>query len=155
MADMDIEEAIREYLANVIHMSLGTSADNKPWVCEVHFAFDSELNLYFCSFPMTRHCQEINQNPHVSGAITMQHGMGEKPLGIYFEGRAEELELQEENDGGFRAYTGRFPERVDFDEEYKTLKGARLYKITVSDFYMFDARDSKPPKKHHLPWRTV
>ena len=134
-------------------MSLGTSVDNKPWVCEVHFAFDSELNLYFFSMPSTRHCQEIERNPKVAGAITVQHRMDEKPLGLYFEGMAEKVEAKEENDSGFQAYTGRFPDRADWvTKGYETPDGARLYKIAVADYYMFDARDSKPPQKYHLSW---
>lgn len=46
---MDIEKTIRNYFPQVIHMSLATCADNKPWICEVHYVFDNELNLYFRS----------------------------------------------------------------------------------------------------------
>ncbi|HLZ15367.1 MAG TPA: hypothetical protein VKQ34_05305 [Candidatus Saccharimonadales bacterium] len=38
--DLDIEQIIRDYLPDVVHMSLATCKDNKPWVCEVHFAYD-------------------------------------------------------------------------------------------------------------------
>jgi len=37
---MNIEQKIREYLPQVIHLSLATSSENKPWVGEVHFAYD-------------------------------------------------------------------------------------------------------------------
>lgn len=152
---MDLEQKIREYITNVIHMSLGTSVDNKPWVCEVHFAFDNGLNLYFCSLPKTRHCQEIEQNPHASGAITVQHEPSEKPLGIYFEGLAKKVEAYAEDEPGFLAYVSRFPKRLDFAKEYADAEGFRLYKVTVSDFYMFDARESHPPQKRHLTWRQT
>ena len=37
MNEEKIERIIREYLPQIIHMSLATVKDNKPWVCEVHF----------------------------------------------------------------------------------------------------------------------
>ncbi len=46
---MDVEKVIREYLPKVIHMSLATCVDNRPWVCEVHFVYDDDLNLYWRS----------------------------------------------------------------------------------------------------------
>ena len=75
----NVEQAIRDYLPQIIHMSLGTSRDNKPWVCEVHFAFDQELNLYFRSRTNSRHCLEIKDNPNVAGNIVTQHHGEEKP----------------------------------------------------------------------------
>jgi nitroimidazol reductase NimA-like FMN-containing flavoprotein (pyridoxamine 5'-phosphate oxidase superfamily) len=51
---MDVGKAIREYLPNIVHMSLGTCVDNQPWVCEVHFVYDDDLNLYWRSQPSRR-----------------------------------------------------------------------------------------------------
>jgi hypothetical protein len=75
----DIEKVIRDYLPEVIHMSLATCKDNKPWVCEVHFVYDNDLNLYFVSLPSTRHSSELRANPYVSGNIVKQFKLGEKP----------------------------------------------------------------------------
>src|SRR5438105_3492644 len=89
--NVDIERVIREYLPQMVHLSLGTSKDNKPWVCEVHFAYDEHLNLYFRSLKSRRHSQEIALNPNVAGNIVKQHAVGEYPRGVYFEGTAELL----------------------------------------------------------------
>lgn len=151
----EIEQLIRNYLPNIIHMSLGTCVDNKPWVCEVHYAYDQELNLYFNSLPSRRHSQEIIQNPHVSGNIVVQHGLGEKPQGVYFEGKAAIVEDPEEVETALREYGGRFTDRADFAKaELAKEDGGRFYKITVSDFYVFDVRgELNPPGKHHLKWK--
>lgn len=152
----EIEQLIRNYLPNIIHMSLGTCADNKPWVCEVHYAYDEDLNLYFNSLPSRRHSQEIAQNPHVSGNIVVQHGPGEKPQGVYFEGKAAVVEDPEEIEVALREYGMRFTDRADFAKaELAKPDGGRFYKITVSDFYAFDVRgELNPPGKHHLPWKV-
>ena len=92
MENAEIERIIREYIDQVVHMSLGTCVDNKPWVCEVHFAVDDELNIYFRSVKNNRHGQEILQNPHVAGNIITQHFKNQKIRGVYYEGTAELLE---------------------------------------------------------------
>ena len=133
-------------------MALATCADNKPWVCQVHFAHDDELNLYFSSNVHSRHCQEIAANPHVSGSITLHFGPTDKPQCIDFEGTAEIVADISEEDFGYKAYDGKFPGRINVVEFLKPENGGKLYKITVSDYYMIDATGTlNPPGKHHLP----
>lgn len=133
-------------------MSLATSVDNKPWACQLHFAYDDELNLYFCSNTATRHCTEIAKNPHVAGAISTQHEPGEKPRCVDFEGVAEMVTDITEDHPAYKAYNGRFPGRVSVVDYLKPENGGRIYKISVSDYFMFDARESKPAQKYHLAW---
>src|SRR5665213_3517468 len=105
---MDVDKVIREYLPTIIHMSLATSANNKPWVCEVHYVYDDDLNLYWRSTPARRHSLEISQNPNVAGSIVTQHAPGEKPRGVYFEGTAEQLADVDENHVAYKLYCERF-----------------------------------------------
>ncbi|MET0779495.1 MAG: pyridoxamine 5'-phosphate oxidase family protein [Candidatus Saccharimonadales bacterium] len=149
----NIEAIIRDYLGQVVHMSLGTCVDNKPWVCEVHFAYDDDLNLYWISLPDKRHSQEIAQNPHVAGNIVTQHALGAAPRGVYFEGTAEMLSGVDEKHPAYIAYSTRLKRGPEILEGAKDPADRQFYKITVSDFYLFDARESKPANKYHLPWR--
>ncbi|HSX05630.1 MAG TPA: pyridoxamine 5'-phosphate oxidase family protein [Candidatus Saccharimonadales bacterium] len=142
---MDVEQAIRDYLPTVIHMSLATCVDNKPWVCEVHFVYDNDLNLYWRSTPDRRHSQEIAKNPNVAGNIIEQHGESQKPRGLYFEGRAEQVAVTTEDDHVYKLFVERFgkgPEILDNPHNF--------YKVNVADWYLFDARDSDPAQKYHL-----
>lgn len=142
---MNVEKAIREYLPNILHMSLATCVNNKPWVCEVHFVYDDDLNLYWRSTPERRHSQEIAVNPHVAGNIVTQHGEGEKPRGLYFEGTAERLSGLTEESPEYQLFADRFglgPEILDSPHNF--------YKATVADWYVFDARESSPAQKYHL-----
>jgi uncharacterized protein YhbP (UPF0306 family) len=150
MQQPDIEQMIRAYLPDVVHLSLATAVGNKPWVCEVHFSYDTDLNLYFRSTTDRRHCQEIARNPQVAGNIVTQHIIGQKPRGVYFEGTAELLPIVEQTDEAFVSYCKRMgvgPEIL----EHAAKGGPRFYKITVSDYYVFDAREATPPQKYHLP----
>ncbi|HSX23712.1 MAG TPA: pyridoxamine 5'-phosphate oxidase family protein, partial [Candidatus Saccharimonadales bacterium] len=139
---IDVEQTIREYLPGVIHMSLATSAGNKPWVCEVHYAFDVELNLYFRSKPSRRHSQEIAQNPNVAGNIVEAHGLTDKPRAVYFEGRAEPLEEVNKNHIAYKLIHERLGLGPEVLEDAKQDDGHKFYKITVSNYYLFDTRES-------------
>lgn len=149
---LDVEKVIREYIGNVIHMSLGTSANNKPWVCEVHFAFDENLNIYFRSLTSRRHSQDIAGNAQVAGNIVESHGMQDRPRGVYFEGTAELLSDVSEDSEAYQAVNQRFSLGTKILDESTNEEGHQFYKITVSDFYLFDARESKPSQKYHLEW---
>ncbi len=150
---MDIESAIREYLPAVIHMSLGTSSHNCPWVIEVHFAYDDDLNLYFRSKPSRRHSQEIAKNPNVAGSISENHKIGQKTRAVYFEGRAEALKNVDTAHTAFKALNERFNLGEDVLREPGTDSGHDFYKITVTDFYLTDNRESSPAQKYHLSWK--
>lgn len=142
---MNVEQVIREYLPNVIHMSLATCTNNRPWVCEVHFVYDNDLNLYWRSLPDRRHSQEIAANPNVAGNIVEQHGEGMKPRGLYFEGKAEHLSNLTADSPEYKLFADRFglgPEILDNPPDF--------YKVSVSDWYVFDARESSPGQKYHL-----
>lgn len=149
---MDIEQKLREYLPQVIHMSLATCANSKPWVCEVHYVYDQDLNFYFRSKPDRRHSIEIAANPNVAGSIITQHEVGEKPRGVYFEGIAERLTDVDENHPAYTLYCERFGTGPEILEESKTDTGHGFYKITVKNFCLFDSRESNPSQKYELNW---
>lgn len=147
---MNVEQAIRDYIQGVIHMSLATASGGRPWICEVHFAYDEDLNLYFCSTAERRHSAEIAANPRVSGNIVEQHAQGDKPRCVSFEGTAEQLSDVGGDHPAHLAYFGRFGR--DVRGEAKEEGGNRFFKIAVDTFYVFDARESKPATKYELPW---
>ena len=154
---MDIEQLVRENITSTVHMSLGTSRDNRPWVCEVHFAYDDDLNLYFRSLPSRRHSQEIADNPHVAGNIVRQHALGEMPLGVYFEGTAEKLAPGPEQDKAFACIQERLKANDSILEEAKDPAGHQFYKISVDIFYLFGKFDEGEGRaqKYELRWNAA
>lgn len=145
------ETTIREYVSNVFHMSLATSADNRPWICEVHFVFDDDLNLYWLSKESRRHSQEIARNPHVAGNIVEQHDLSVKPRGVSFEGTAEIVPVDSVQHPVYQLFVDRIGLGPQILADATDTDGHRFYKVTVSDWYLFDARESKPGQKYHLP----
>jgi len=153
MNNEQIEKTIREYIEQIIHMSLATTVDGKPWVCEVHFSFDDELNLYFRSEMSRRHSQELEQNPHVAGNIVTQHFKNQKVRGVYFEGTAERLTEVTENDPAFTSVQKRYGNANIQAVAKDSKSGPSYYRISVSDWYLLDGYDAWPPEKHHLSWK--
>lgn len=146
----EIESIIREYIDQVIHLSLATVKGNKPWVCEVHFSYDAEMNLYFVSSKNTRHATELIENPFVAGNIVTQHFKNQKVRCVDFEGTATMLE-GEDAEGAYRAYVTRFGKSEGLLNEIRKDGDTRFFKITVSDFFLFDSY-GEGRGKHHLPW---
>jgi len=148
---MDIEQIVRENIDKTFHMSLATVKDNKPWVCEVHFAYDDDLNLYFRSLTSRRHSHEIAANSNVAGNIVRQFGLGEVPLGVYFEGTAELLGPGDEQNKAFECINARLKAGDDILDQAKDPAGHQFYKITVSTFYVFGVFGGKG-QKLELKW---
>lgn len=149
---MDVEKIVREYIDKSIHMSLATVSGNKPWVCEVHFVYDDDLNLYYRSLLSRRHSQEIAQNPNVAGNIVRQHGKGEYPHAIYFEGTAEPLNDKQEQAKIFPLFKKRLGVDEGILDEAQRDDGHKFYKITVENWYAFGKFDGPSSGKFELAW---
>lgn len=149
---MNVEQIVREHIDKTVHLSLGTSRDGKPWVCEVHFAYDDELNLYFRSLTSRRHSQDIAENSSVAGNIVRQHELGEYPVGIYFEGTARRLEANEDKQKAFECVSQRLQLNDSILEESEREDGHQFYKITVESWYVFGKFSEEGGKKYQLPW---
>lgn len=152
---IDVEQVVREYIDKTVHMSLGTSRDNKPWVCEVHFAFDEELNLYFRSKPTRRHSLEIKDNPNVAGNIIKQHNLDESVVGVYFEGTAEMLSDITENSTAYKVLSARLRTKPEALVEAQKDDGHKFYKISVTNWCVFGRFGGDSGQKHQLAWNQI
>lgn len=151
---MNIEAVIRGYLPQVVHLSLATSNEGKPWVCELHFAYDDRLNLYFLSTRNRRHSQEIATNPNVAGTIITQHFLGQKVRGVYFEGQAQLLQSVSSTHPAYVEYDKRFSTGPEILKDALQADGHVFYQISVDRFYLFDAYESVPSQKYTLEWNS-
>lgn len=150
MSNKEIEKVVREYITKTPHLSLATVSNDSPWVCEVHFAYDEGLNLYFVSKQTTRHCQEIAANPHIAGNIIKQHSLTESPNGIYFEGEAETIEASPQD---IERYCSALNRNIaELTEMLQGTSGRRMYRIKVNHWAAFGNFDGNGAVKHELKW---
>jgi uncharacterized protein YhbP (UPF0306 family) len=89
----DLQNLIREYLAQTNTMQLATSVDDHPWACTIHYYTDEELNFYWISTEAREHSQYIQQNPNVAAAVLVHENTPDEPyvVGISVAGTAELL----------------------------------------------------------------
>ena len=149
MTEPEVEKIIREYVTMTPHMSLATVKNDKPWVCEVHFVADDDLNLYFVSKPEPRHCQEIAGNSYVAGNIVKQHALTESPNGIYFEGQAQAIQA---GDTDIRRYCETLGRNTEEVTSFLTDGVSRMYRISVSNWAAFGNFEGNGNAKHQLQW---
>lgn len=147
-----IEKNVRELVTLTPHMSLATVNGDKPWVSEVHFAYDDNLNLYFVSKRATRHSQEIAHNPYVAGNIIKQHPLTEAPDGLYFEGEAEQIEASPEDIQRYCKALNR--DATQLAEQLKEANEWRMYRIRVTNWAIFGNFDGNGHAKHELQWSS-
>ncbi len=151
---MNVEKIVREYIEKTVHMSLATCADNRPWVCEVHFAYDEQLNLYWRSRASRRHSQELVSNPNVAGDIVQQFNSGDSVVGVYFEGIAEELIDVDAKHPAFLAFQSRFGTSESILDSSDEPDPERFYKISVENWYAFGRFGADHGHKLKLEWKA-
>lgn len=150
---IDVEKIVREYIHKTIHMSLATVSDNKPWVCEVHFAYDDDLNIYWRSKDSTRHSKELRLNPSVAGNIVRQHEPNEYPHAIYFEGVAAIItDLGEQERVALLFVEQQGVEEKAIIEDAQESEGHKFYKVTVKNWYAFGKFGKDSGQKYKLQW---
>ena len=152
--EIDVEQIVREYIDKTIHMSLATVSNNKPWVCEVHFAYDDDLNLYWRSQKSRRHSQEIEANPSVAGNIVQQHAVGEYPHAIYFEGNTNIITDENEIKKAAELLSNRMKisSPTDLIKDTQKDDGHKFYKISVENWYAFGKFGGSSGYKYKLEW---
>jgi uncharacterized protein YhbP (UPF0306 family) len=149
---IEVEQVVREYIEKTVHMSLGTSRDGQPWVCEVHFGFDDDLNLYFRSKPSRRHSEEIRDNPRVAGNIVKQHNLDESVVGVYFEGTTEMLHDVTAESPAYKVLNSRLRTPEAALEEATHEDGHKFYRISVKNWCVFGRFGGDSGQKHQLTW---
>jgi len=152
--DIDVEQTVREFIDKTIHLSLATTTGTAPWVCEVHFAYDDNLNLYFRSLKERRHSQEIAANPHVAGNIIDKYEAGAKVVGVYFEGTTELLPAGPDQDLAAECLKRRLGIETNIVEEASHEGGHQFYKISVANWYVFGRFGADKGQKYKLEWNA-
>jgi uncharacterized protein YhbP (UPF0306 family) len=140
---MQLQELIYTYLNEYPLISVASCHQNTPWTCNLYFAFDEELNLYFISKTGRRHSEELRRNPNVAATICKPYS---KPFidparGIQLEGKAIQIEDPLIAEIAFALYMNRFPDSIKYHKTVTDVTGAadrRIYQIMPSRIVLFD-----------------
>lgn len=134
---INIKKRILEVLKTTHLMSLATNDQNGPWVADVVFVHDKDLNIYWMSDPNTRHSKAISLNKVVAGTITYSTKSKELNFGIQFEGKAEKLEGIQIN-LLTKHLAKRSRSRPTPSQVLEILNNKSWYKLTPTKIYLID-----------------
>jgi uncharacterized protein YhbP (UPF0306 family) len=85
-----LKTLILEVLEKGYLMSLATVDDGGPWVCNVIYIHDDDLNIYWMSDPDVRHSKALSKNNKAAATITVNLPK-EDNLGIQMSGVVEKI----------------------------------------------------------------
>jgi uncharacterized protein YhbP (UPF0306 family) len=135
----DLRQLIKDYLETAKMMHLATVADGKPWVCNVWFAADEDMNIYWFSSVTRRHSEEVANDAHVAGAMCLPQTPEDAPRGLQFEGVAEVLNDKADIKKAKSLYVDRiFPEEKVSEFMTHPERPHKFYRIKPSLFVLFD-----------------
>jgi|SRR6185369_2907999 len=149
---MDLKKLIQDYLSKAKMLHLATGAGKQPWVCNVWFASDDTMNIYWFSGIHRRHSSEVQANPLVSGGITLPQTPEDPPRGLQFQGTAEKLTLETDINKAISLYKDRiFPEAKIQQFMASPTNPHDFYRIEPSLFVLFDVVNF--PENPRQEWR--
>lgn len=146
---MTIRDSIREQLNSNIHvMQLATATNSVPWVCNVHFDVDDNLNIYWLSHLDCRHSEDIAKNPHVAVAIAVHQ---QPPLmGLQIAGEAEHIPF-EGNEEVLKHYAARHDRKTLVEDALSGKVGFKLFRLTPEFIDLIDQKNF--PDQLKQTWR--
>jgi uncharacterized protein YhbP (UPF0306 family) len=138
----DVKKLISHYLKEAKMMQLATVSDGKPWICNVWFAADKDLNIYWFSSITRRHSLEVAKDPHVAAAICLPQTPADPPRGLQFEGIAEQLTKPGDIAIAMKHYVGRIFNLKQVKMFMTNMdRPHRFYRIKPESFVLFDVKN--------------
>lgn len=151
MSDDGLKQDIKRYLDEAKMMQLATVRESRPWICNVWFAANEELNLYWISSTARRHSQEILDNPQVAAGICLVQDPSQTNRGgLQLEGGAQEVTDPEEVAKALKLYVARdiftLEQVRNFMED--ATKPHRFYRLKPSRIVFFDPSQQESVREY-------
>ena len=123
-------------------MSVATYGDY-PWIANLYFVHDENLNLYFLSSHWREHCEAIKKNNKVAVAITDSHQPFRSPqVGIQMHGTAKEVNMVTKLKWMFEMWNkliaGDDGEKLTDPKKFLEAGRSKVYKITPKRIKFFN-----------------
>ncbi len=139
---MTLKQEIYEYLKTQRLMAVATYGET-PWIANVYYVHDEELNLYFLSKKNKEHCLAIDKNDQVAVAIADSHQPLKPPqVGVQLYGTAKKVNLLDQVGWMFQMWNKLIaPDADEFLENPQQFLDAGLasiYRITPKKIKFFN-----------------
>lgn len=137
--DENTKRIILDFMNSNTILSLSTSTSDSPYICNLFYVCDDDLNIYFLSSKKTRHAQELKDNPRVAVSIyDPLSAPGKSVIGLQATGKVSEakgIELIKM----FKSYLSIFPAtKVNIDMLKQVSFDSRLFKFKPDVIYFMD-----------------
>ena len=135
MTKNQLRQTAKEIIKSNVYLTLGTSANDLPWVAPLFYAINEQYTFYFISQLDSLHIKHILKNSNVSFAIFDSHQKEGTGNGVQGSGKAyllDETELPE----AFKWYHTTYIEMKP--ESFKSPAPYRFFKIITEHFYVLD-----------------
>ncbi|MDO8609703.1 MAG: pyridoxamine 5'-phosphate oxidase family protein [bacterium] len=139
---MNLKKEIDEYLKSQRLMAVATY-EEEPWIANVYYIHDKDLNLYFLSKNWREHCQAIEKNNKVSVAIADSHQPIYKPQkGLQIYGAANTVNIITQLSWMFKMWnkliSGSKGEKLTDPKKFLDAGTSTIYKITPKRIKFFN-----------------
>lgn len=135
----DTKALIHSYLSECTLMQLATSRNDQPWICNVWFTADKQMQIYWFSADHRRHSQEILNNDKVAATIVRPYTTLEIPSGLQLQGKSTMVTDKREITKVFELFKKKqFSIQSVIDTMKESGKSFHFYKIKPTLFAVFD-----------------
>ncbi|MEK9195842.1 MAG: pyridoxamine 5'-phosphate oxidase family protein [Patescibacteria group bacterium] len=137
---MSPKDLTRQHLNEKKMMQIASVSGDQPWICTVYFVADDQQNLYWLSFPLRRHSQEIEKNSKIAIAVPVE--FDQPVIGIQSEGNAVSVNDSKVIKNIMKLYIDKYGQGKDFYDNFVAGKNQHvLYKFTPESFVLFDEKN--------------
>jgi uncharacterized protein YhbP (UPF0306 family) len=148
-SNMSTEETARDIIIENQFMTLSTSHNDIPWAAPVWYSIDNQCNLYFVSYPESRHCQNIYANDTVAVTIFDSTQIPGLVNGLQIQGKASRVVDDDIYSLGKFFWTKRWAgddekakDYIESSDKYKSqgIKKRKFYKVVIDELYTVDQK---------------
>ncbi|MCC7289727.1 pyridoxamine 5'-phosphate oxidase family protein [bacterium] len=130
-----MREDLLDFLKKIKLLALATTDDKDlPWISNVYFGVDAEMNLYFVSKKTTNHCLHIKKQAKVAFTVASYNAEtdGDR-CSIQGTGKTSQVTSPEEIEVGAKAIQQKFPDWIVKPEDVIDSPNHReMYRIKPS-----------------------
>lgn len=118
-------------------LQLATTSGNQPWVCTVYFVADKSLRLYWLSYPIRRHSQELAANSKAAIAIVVKPDL--PVIGVQAEGTVEVVNDPAVVETVMKTYVAKYSQGQQFYDNFtRGINKHELYCFVPTRYGIFD-----------------
>lgn len=137
-----MKEQVFDFLKDKRLMALASYNTEYPWICNVYFVTNDNLEFYFLSSPETIHIKQIKENDKVAFIVADSHQSPESDKrAVQAWGEAKVVNNMEELQWFLNKFTDN-PSKYNAEEIIKGI-GRIVYKITPKKMKLFDTEKFK------------